>query len=219
MSENKLVDELIGRYPLLEVCRVEIEVGFRLMAECFRLKGKMLVCGNGGSCADSDHIVGELMKSFELLRPIDQQLSRDLVAVSADRGKFLSEKLEKALPVISLNVHAALFSAVVNDKDPNVVFAQQVNGYGSEGDVLLGISTSGNSQNVIDAMITAKAKKMKVVGLTGRDGGEMKKYCDAAIVVPLTRTADIQEYHLPIYHMLCRALEKELFECPKSDCL
>ncbi|MDP4206650.1 MAG: SIS domain-containing protein, partial [Bacteroidota bacterium] len=166
MRGTRYVDELVERFPILSQCRQDILDSCNIMTDCFQKKGKMLICGNGGSCSDSDHIVGELMKSFEICRPINKDLSRNLEAISDDRGKYLSVKLEGGLPVISLSAHAALLSAISNDIDSCVIFAQQVNSYGVESDVLLAISSSGNSQNVIDAIITAKAKKMTVVGLT-----------------------------------------------------
>ena len=171
----------------------------------------MLVCGNGGSSSDSEHIVGELMKGFEHKRPLVESFKDRLVVISDERGKYLSEKLQQALPAISLTSHCALITAIANDTDADLIFAQQVVGYGNPGDILLGISTSGNSQDIIDALITAKAKDMVVIGLTGESGGKMKQYCDILISVPGRRTTFVQELHLPVYHVLCLMVENHFF--------
>ena len=170
-----------------------------------------MVCGNGGSSSDSDHIVGELMKGFEQKRPIGESIKNRLIGLAAERGRYLSEKLQQGLPAISLAAHHALMTAVANDTDAVLVFAQQVIGYGKPGDVLIGISSSGNSQNVIDAMITAKATGMVVIALTGETGGKMKSFCDVLINVQGNRTAFVQELHLPVYHTLCQMVEHSFF--------
>jgi D-sedoheptulose 7-phosphate isomerase len=172
--------------------------------------GKLLVCGNGGSSSDADHIVGELMKSFESNRPVSKDLADRLADIS-ERGKYLALKLESGLPAISLSSQTALTTAIVNDIDGNMVFAQQVLGYGQNKDVLIAISCSGNSQNIIDACITAKAMNLKVIGLTGMTGGKMKQYCDILITVPEKRTAWVQELHLPVLHALCLQIENHFF--------
>jgi len=211
MGNSDCLDELIRRYPQLEPLKLKIrEVADRLIA-CYEQGNKVLVCGNGGSCSDSDHIVGELMKGFENLRPIGDKLKNELTEIAGERGMYLAGKLQKALPAISLMAHSALISAVSNDIDASLIFAQQVVGYGNEGDVLIGISSSGNSQNVIDALIIAKAKQLFIIGLTGDAGGMMKSFCDILINVPEKRTAFVQELHLPVYHTLCMIVENHFF--------
>jgi D-sedoheptulose 7-phosphate isomerase len=203
--------ELTGRYPQLRSVEKVIDNAAQCLIKCFKKGGKLLVCGNGGSSSDSDHIVGELMKGFEQKRQLVENLKKNLIAIDGERGKYLSETLQNALPVISLTANSALITAVANDTDPYLIFAQQVVGYGNTGDVLIGISTSGNSQNVIDAIITAKAKGMVVIGITGEEGGRMRSYCDILINVPGTRTSFVQELHLPVYHALCLAVENSIF--------
>ena len=204
MNTETLINNLIERYPELNSCKKDIETTSELMIKSYENKGKLLICGNGGSSSDSDHIVGELMKSFSKKRPLENNFSEKLKAISADRGVDLSEKLERALPAISLSAHSALTSAVSNDIGGDYIFAQQVIGYGEKDDVFLGITTSGNSKNVIDAAIVAKAKGLTVIGLTGETGGNLKQYCDVTICVPSKITPVVQEYHLPIYHILAK---------------
>lgn len=194
---------LIGRYPALAQMRGAIEQAYRLLEECYEKGGKLLVCGNGGSAADSDHIVGELMKGFYKQRMLPTE----------ERKRFgeQGEKLQGALPAIALTQHGALSTAFLNDVDPAMVFAQQVYGYGQGGDVFLGLSTSGNSANVVLAAKVAAAKGMKVITMTGRNGGKLKELSDVCMIVPAQVTADIQEYHLPVYHTLCAMLEEHFF--------
>lgn len=212
MSIEKFLDTLLERHPELSATSNNIDEAFQLLKDSFELGGKLLVCGNGGSSADSDHIVGELMKSFSIPRKIPEKLQTELESNFGDKGQYLATKLEGALPAISLNSHNALNSAFANDVDAELIFAQQVVGFGLEKDVLLGISTSGNAKNVVSAMIVAKAAGMKVIGLSGRDGGEFKKYCDVLINVGGNSTPLIQELHLPVYHSLCEMLEYHFFE-------
>lgn len=207
----EILNELVDRYPALDSCRAGIESACSAIAGCYANRGKVLVCGNGGSGADSDHVVAELMKSFERPRPVDEKLKEALKSVSEDRGEYLAEKLQQALPAISLHAHQALISAISNDVDSSLVFAQQVAGYGRPGDLLIAISTSGNARNVIDAAIAAKAMEMTVVGLTGQHGGGLKRYWDIGICVPATSTPQVQEYHLPIYHAICKITESRYF--------
>lgn len=208
---NEIVDDLFERYPTLEECKEDILEAIREVTNCYLNNGKLLLCGNGGSCSDADHIVGELMKSFEKKRPLDSSLEKKLESVSEERGEYIGRMLQNALPAISLNAHSSLYSAIANDIDPNLVFAQQILGYGNSGDVLIALSTSGNSQNVIDAAITAKAKGLKVIGLTGQTGGKIKEFCDVIIRVPSTSTPEVQEYHLPVYHTICKYIEDKFF--------
>jgi D-sedoheptulose 7-phosphate isomerase len=206
-----LLEELIRRYPPLGSLKSEIGKAANCLIACYEQGKKVLVCGNGGSCSDSDHIVGELMKGFENIRPVGDKLKNQLNECAGERGIYLAEKLQQALPVISLSANNALITAVANDADFSLVFAQQVMGYGNEDDVIIGISSSGNSQNVINALITAKAKKMNVIGLTGETGGMMKAFCDILINVPGKRTIFVQELHVPIYHTLCLMVENHFF--------
>jgi len=211
VKNDILLEELIGRYPQLLPVKEEIRNAAECLIKCYQNGGKVLVCGNGGSCSDSDHIVGELMKGFENMRPVVPALKSQLSAVAGERGSYLAGKLQQGLPAISLTAHSALITAVANDTDANLIFAQQVVGYGNPGDVLWGISSSGNSQNVVDALITAKAKGMSVIGLTGETGGKMKEFCDILINVSGRRTAFVQELHLPVYHTLCLMVENHFF--------
>jgi phosphoheptose isomerase len=205
------LNSLVTHYPDLETCVPDIQAAYELLRKTYRTGGKLLICGNGGSAADSDHIVGELMKGFELKRPVSDELRQALSAINPDMGAYLSEHLQEALPAISLSAHAALATAITNDTAGDVVFAQQVLGYGKQGDTLIGISTSGNSVNVRYAITVAKALGMHTIGLTGRTGGKMRDLCDVTICAPYERTLAVQERHLPIYHTLCIMLEQEFF--------
>ncbi|MCK5821859.1 MAG: SIS domain-containing protein [Bacteroidales bacterium] len=211
MREEVCINDLIKRYSALESCVGDIEEAIQVIIACYSNNGKLLICGNGGSCADADHMVGELMKSFEKQRPVNDELRNKLSSVSKERGSSIAGRLQKALPAISLNAHSALYSAIANDIDAEIVFAQQVLGYGEKGDILIAISTSGNSQNVIDAAITAKALGLMVISLSGQSGGMMKQYSDIAVCVPADNTAEVQEFHLPVYHTICKMVEKSFF--------
>lgn len=211
MSVIKHLENLLERYPELSVCSSEIQSAYQIMKETFDKKGILLVCGNGGSGADSEHIVGELMKEFAIRRPIPKEDQSNLISQSKVYGSLLAEHLQGALPAITLTSNIALSTAFANDAVPELVFAQQVYGYGNKNSTLLAISTSGNSKNVIYAMETAKLKGMKIIGMAGFDGGVMKKLCDACICVPKLSTPDIQELHLPVYHVLCKMIEEEYF--------
>ncbi|WP_274970488.1 D-sedoheptulose-7-phosphate isomerase [Lachnoanaerobaculum orale] len=207
----KILDELIERYPILSGQRESIVVAYRILEYSYSNNGKLLVAGNGGSAADSEHIVGELMKSFVKPRNLNIKLKEKLTSIDERLGEVLANNLQGALPAISVTGHVGLSTAYLNDCNPLLSFAQQVNGFGNEGDVFLGISTSGNSENILFALVTAKAKGMKTVGLSGRDGGKMKEYCDEIIIAPENETFKIQELHLPIYHALCLMLEERFF--------
>lgn len=209
---HRALEKLIEKYPELEGCLPAINEAFEHLRDCYRQGGKLLLCGNGGSAADCEHIVGELMKGFMLKRPVDDAFRKDLNRRYPKDGDYLSDHLQGALPAISLVSHAALKTAFSNDVAADMVFAQQVYGYGNHGDVVIGISTSGNSKNVIHALKVAQAKGLKTIGLTGKDGGFMKDICDVAIIVPWEETPDIQERHLPIYHALCIMLEEAFFQ-------
>lgn len=204
----KHIDELCIRYPILSVCKNDIEKAAEALIESFENGGKLLVAGNGGSCADSDHISGELLKSFVKKRRPSAELIDSIRKINPETGDYLSDKLQGSLPVIALTNNTALMTASLNDVDGNVMFAQQVNGYGKEGDVFLGISTSGNSKDIVYPTVVAKAKGLMTVALTGKDGGKLKGIADICIVVPEQETFKIQELHLPVYHALCLEIEE-----------
>ena len=207
-----MLNELITRYPLLASVRDEIENAYNTIVECYENDGKVLIVGNGGSAADAEHIVGELMKGFVKNRTISKEMQEALLAIDPERGAGLIKNLQGGLPAICLNAHTSLNTAFANDKDPVMSYAQQVNGYGKPGDVFVGISTSGNAENVMYAAVTAKAKGLKVIALTGKNGGKLAKVSDVAVIVPEQETYKIQEYHLPIYHVLCLMLEDHFYE-------
>ena len=211
MSETAYLEELISRYPVLEPIKVSVMEAYEILKECFETGHKLLLAGNGGSAADSEHIVGELMKGFVKRRQVPEDMAGKMERIDEKAGKELALKLQGGLPAIALSGHPALSTAFLNDVEGELIYAQQVYGYGQEGDVLLGISTSGNAANIHYAAVTAKAKGMKVIGLTGRDGGKMAGYSDAAVIVPEQETFKIQELHLPIYHALCLMLEEHFF--------
>lgn len=204
---------LIQRYPVLGACKDSIQKAYDILEECFASGHKLLIAGNGGSCADSEHIVGELMKGFKLPRKCSKEFADKLKAIDETRGAELADKLQGGLPTIALDGHQGLNTAFINDVQGGglLTYAQQVYGYGVEGDVFLGISTSGNSKNVMNAVVVAKAKGIKVIGLTGAKGGELAQNADVAIKVPQTETYMIQELHLPVYHCLCLMLEERFF--------
>ena len=205
------LNHLIDRYPKLIVCRDSIISAYDILETAYSNGRKMLVSGNGGSASDSEHIVGELMKEFKLKRKVYSSHAATLKEIDPELGQVLTENLQGALPAISLTGHSALQTAYMNDAVPELVFAQQVNGYGKPGDVFLGISTSGNSKNVLYAAVTAKSKGLKVIGLTGEKENKLMKYADVCIRVPETETFKIQELHLPVYHCLCLMLEERFF--------
>lgn len=205
------LDLLVARYPVLETVKDAILAAYRVMEECYERGGKLLIAGNGGSAADAEHIVGELMKGFKLARKPKTDFAEKLVAENPELGRVLAENLQGALPAIALDGHLALSTAYLNDCEPLLCFAQQVNGYGRAGDVFLAISTSGNSKNILYAAVTARAKGLKVIGLTGMRDNQLDRLSDVPIKVPQTETYMIQELHLPIYHCLCLMLEERFF--------
>ncbi|MFD2611936.1 D-sedoheptulose-7-phosphate isomerase [Paenibacillus gansuensis] len=206
-----VLEHLIHKYPELQVCHSDIEDALNRIKSSYEGGGKLLCCGNGGSAADSEHIVGELMKGFMSKRPLPRSERELLEAACPGEGSWLAERLQGALPAVSLVAATSLWTAYANDVDPDMVFAQQVYGLGNRGDVLFGISTSGNSKNVIRALQVARAKGLTTIGLTGRSGGKMAGICDVTIRVPWDSTPDIQERHLPIYHAMCIELEEAFF--------
>lgn len=211
MDSQHHIEELVRRYSTLETCKHEIYKAYELLSETYSNGRKLLVCGNGGSASDSEHIVGELMKEFKLKRKVFSDQATALKEIDEKLGQVLADNLQGALPAISLTGHSALQTAFMNDAEPELVFAQQVNGYGKPGDVFLGISTSGNSKNVLYAAVTAKSRGLKVIGLTGAKENKLMKYADVCIRVPETETYKIQELHLPVYHCLCLMLEERFF--------
>lgn len=207
----KHIEVLVNRYPVLNSVKDEIVEAYFLLVESYKNEGNLLIAGNGGSAADAEHIVGELMKGFKLLRKLNENFTDKLISENEELGTVLAESLQGALPAIALDGHPALSTAYMNDCEPLLCFAQQVNGYGKAGDVFLGISTSGNSKNILYAATTAHAKGMKVIGLTGAKDSKLTQMSDVCIKVPQTETYMIQELHLPVYHCLCLMLEDEFF--------
>lgn len=211
MNPLKHVDVLIERYPELTDQKENVIEAYKILEESYVNGGKLLVAGNGGSAADSEHIVGELMKGFENVRKLSREYQDKLAKVDKEMGQVLSENLQGGLPAIALDGHLALSTAYMNDCEPLLCFAQQVNGFGNDKDVFMGISTSGNSKNILYAATVAKAKGMKVVGLTGANDSKLSDMADATIRSSQTRTYMVQEHHLPIYHCLCLMLEDRFF--------
>jgi D-sedoheptulose 7-phosphate isomerase len=205
------LQQLTERYPKLESVGNDIKAAFDILAESYAKGGKLLIAGNGGSASDAEHIVGELMKTFTKKRTLPDSFIAGIGQVDFEIAQYLVPRLQPGLPAIALSGHASLNTACINDIDGNITFAQQVYGYGKEGDVFLGISTSGNSKNVLYAAAVARVKKIKIIGLTGSDGGKLKPLTDVCICVPETETYKIQELHLPVYHALGMMLEEHFF--------
>lgn len=211
MKQNveKIFNGLFENYPALSVCKNDVKSVYEILVNTYKNNGKILVCGNGGSAADCEHIVGELMKGFRLSRALE---NADITPfLQYDGGEKIARGLQKGLPAISLVSHTGLMTAFLNDCDPDLVFAQQVFGYMNEWDTLIALSTSGNSKNVVNAVITAKVKVAKAIAITGESGGKLLSLCDETIKLPSSDTAKIQEYTLPVYHTLCAMLEEEFF--------
>lgn len=208
----EIKSELMRRYPDLESCEAEFEAAFFALLTCYRNGGKLLIAGNGGSASDSEHITGELMKSFLFNRKIDLEFQENMEAEFGKDGQELASQLEGGLPTIPLTSMSAISTAYANDVNGAATFAQLTQVLGRKGDVFLGISTSGNSKNIIYALMAAKARGMKRITLTGASGGRCIEHSDICIRVPEIETFKIQELHLPIYHALCAMLEAELFE-------
>ena len=202
---------LLKRYPVLKPCEKELSAALDLLVAAYRAGNKLLVCGNGGSAADSEHLVAELMKGFLKRRTISPADMARFETASATDGKAIALRLQGALPAISLASPVSLLTAIANDIDFEMIFAQQVYGLGRSGDVLLGISTSGNSRNVSNAVIVAKGLGLGTIVLTGRSGGALAPLADVSIKVPADDIAEIQELHLPVYHWLSTELEETFF--------
>lgn len=214
MLEEKLkkhIDRLVKRYPELDVVKKDIIAAYLILEECYEKDYKLLIAGNGGSAADAEHIAGELMKRFIIPRPVPEEFAKKLMQIDPVRGESLALNLEQGLVAIPLVAHAPLSTAYINDVDGLGVFAQQLYGFARKGDVFWGISTSGNSETVMKAAVVARALGLKIIGLTGADGGELAKIADVVIKVPQKETYMVQELHLPIYHCLCLMLEDKFF--------
>ncbi len=207
----KHIDLLINRYPVLESVKDALIDAYLLMEQSYLNGGKLLIAGNGGSASDSEHIAGELMKSFKLERRIPDDFKEKLIAIDSIRGEQLAKNLQQPLLAIPLVSLEALSTAYINDVDGYGVYAQQMLGFGKPGDVFLAISTSGNSKNVLNATIVARALGVKIIGLTGAKGGELASVADVAVKAPSEETYMVQELHLPIYHCWCIMLEESFF--------
>ena len=209
-----MTDTLFSRYPDLAPCADAIAEACRRIGDAYAAGGQLLVCGNGGSASDAEHIVGELMKGFALPRPVPADVRQQLIGAFPDHADYLADHLQGALPTISLVSHTSLMTAFSNDVAADMAFAQQVYGYGRPGDVVWGISTSGNSANVVHALQVGRARGLATVALTGEGGGQMAEIADVAIQVPYADTAEVQERHIAVYHAICRALETRFFGAP-----
>ncbi len=219
MTPEDILAGLLERYPALDGNRGDILAAYGVLEKCFSGGGRVYLCGNGGSAADALHIVGELMKSFVMKRHVGGPFAERLRAMYPGEAEYMLSHLEGALPAFALVENSSLNYAFCNDVSPDMVFAQQVYGYARPGDVLIGISTSGNAVNVLNAVRAAKAIGAEVIGLTGGTGGGLAKLCDCAIVVPETETYKVQELHLPVYHALCMMIERRFFgETVKCGC-
>lgn len=205
------LNELIERYPALSVCADSISLANEMIVNSAKAGGKILICGNGGSSADADHIVGELMKGFLLKRPMSKTTAERFKSSLGDSANKFIEKLQCGIPAISLSSGTAISSAFINDVEPDLVYAQMVFGYAREGDLLIAISTSGNSKNVVNAAKCAKALGISTLALTGKAESALSEICDCTIKVPEKETFKVQELHLPVYHYLCASVEEEIF--------
>ena len=211
MKEKYFLEDLLHRYPSLKGCENDIEKAFNMLIKVFESSSKMLVCGNGGSASDSEHMVGELMKSFIKRRELTNE-QKNTFDEYGDDGKYLASKLQGALPAISISTLTAFGTAYINSFDPDLVFAQQVYGLGNKGDILFAFSSSGSSKNIYNAVLTAKAKGMYVIALTGESSGKIEQYCDVIVKMPAFLSPLVQEYYLPVYHTLAFMLEEYFFE-------
>ncbi len=209
-ASRQILESLFERYPALCVQRSQIVTACQTLRDSFAKGSTLFTCGNGGSAADAEHIVGELLKSFRKERPIDEQLHKALRA-QGEAGCRLADNLQGALPCIALTAHISLSTAYANDVLPQATFAQQLLGLGKDGDCLLAISTSGNSENCVYAALVARAKGIKTIALTGAKDSRLKELADVTIQVPALETYEIQELHLPVYHTMCAFLEEEFF--------
>ncbi len=206
------IEELLNCYPTLKCCENDITAATNAIINCYKNGGKVLICGNGGSSADSGHIVGELMKGFLKMRPLNTEMRAEMKSKNPMVSDKMLDNLQCSLPAINLTENSVIISAFANDVDPDMAYAQQVLGYAKPGDIFIGISTSGNAKNVANAANIAKAVGAVTIGLTGKDGGKLKNLCDTTIIVPENETYKIQELHLPVYHYICAAVEAAFFD-------
>ncbi len=206
------ISQLIQRYPILSENEKDIRLFCEMLINCYEWGGKLLVCGNGGSCADAEHISGELMKGFLKKRPLSDEQKAKMISAVPELENIDIGMLQQGLPVYTLNSGVALTTAFANDCDPDLIYAQQVFAMGKKGDVFLGISTSGNAKNVYSAAAVAKSMGIKTAALSGRNGGILKEICDVSIVVNEDETFKIQELHLPVYHAICATVEEHFFK-------
>ncbi|MCL4415187.1 MAG: SIS domain-containing protein [Actinobacteria bacterium] len=208
---KKYLSNLIQKYPEIEECAADINLAIELMRSSINSKGKVLTCGNGGSASDAEHIVGELMKGFMHPRNLESKEIESIMQLYHETGSEIVKNLQKPIPAISLTSNMSFITAYSNDVNPEYIFAQQVYGLGNKGDVLLCLSTSGNSKNVINAAMVAKVKGVNIIGFTGKNGGILKEYADVPIKAPSLITPEIQEYHIAIYHTICAQIEEDIF--------
>jgi len=212
--ENRIQNELallFDHYPLLKVCEQSIRAAFQLLRDCYHHQGLIMVCGNGGSAADAEHIVGELMKGFKMKRPLNPEQRQLIQTAFPDEGKWLADNLQQAIPAISLVSQTSISTAFANDVNAAMCFAQLVSGYGKPRDVLIGLSTTGNSTNVVNACKVAKALGIRTLALTGQNESRLSEICDVTIRVPAHEVYRVQELHQPVFHTLCALLESEAF--------
>ena len=217
MIASSVVDRLITRLPVLEPTRASLEAAIQALERALRNGATVLVCGNGGSASDSEHFVADLMKGFVSQRRLTPEQGARLARIDERRGAALAASLQGALPAISLGSEGALTTAIANDVRFDMVFAQRVFGLGRPGDVLVAISTTGNSSSVVNAAVVAHSREMTVIALTGRDGGEVAALADIAIRVPADPVFEVQELHLPVYHAIALALEEAFFSDDAGD--
>ncbi len=207
---SQLLKEFFGKNP--EIDENPVNNAIDMLLECNKNGSVILTCGNGGSAADAEHIVGELMKGFLLKRPINQELRERLKEIDKEKGDYLSDNMQVGIPAISLVSQTALATAFMNDVAPDMLFAQQVLGYSGVAGVLIGLSTSGNSKNIVYATQVAKALGIQTVSFTGQKESLLSEISDVCIRVPETETYKIQEIHIKVYHLICAAIEYELFD-------
>lgn len=206
-----MINKLLERYPRLKDTMPNIELAIKAIIETYKNNGKVLLAGNGGSASDCEHMAGELMKSFVRKRKIDKTLTNKLIEIDPQNGEYIANTLERPLKAVALTSHPSLTTAYSNDRDPYLVFAQQLLGFGNSGDVFIGFSTSGNSKNILYTTTLAKAMGITIIAMTGENGGKLALESDIVIKAPSNETYRIQEYHLPIYHAICMEVEKYFF--------
>ncbi len=204
---------LLEQYPKLESCIDSINLSIQAIIESYKNGGKVIIAGNGGSASDSEHIAGELLKSFVKKRPINKTIANSILSTTENKqmAEYIINNLEMPLEAIALTSHSSLSTAFINDRDPYLVFAQQMLAFGKKGDIFIAISTSGNAKNIVLAATVAKSLGVKVISLTGEHGGKLANMSNIAIKAPATETYKVQEYHLPIYHHICLEVEAEFF--------